>query len=81
MSYIIEMPNIQCQYDVSVGDGGKWYVTRYDNAYRKGGQYCTEYEHAYGFSNKASACKWALKDAKQIELWELAHNGEKVETQ
>jgi len=78
--YKMDMPNIGCIYYVCLGDGGKWFVIRYEDAYRDGGQFCNEYEHTYGFSNKASACKWVLKDAKQIASWEEAHN-EKVETQ
>jgi hypothetical protein len=76
--YKINMPDIQCIYYVCMGDGGKWFVIRYEDAYRNGGQDCREYEHAYGFSNKASACKWVLKDAKQIASWDSTLD-EKVE--
>ena len=76
--YKINMTDIECIYYVSMGEGNKWYVTRYEDAYRNGGQNCREYEHAYGFSNKASACKWVLKDAKQIASWDSTLD-EKVE--
>jgi hypothetical protein len=67
----IDAPEINGHYEITKGDNAKWYVTRYANEFRNGGQDCTEFEHPVGYSRASSAKRWIEKDRnnnREIEL-------------
>lgn len=60
---------INIGYSNHVEDKGtppKWYVLRFWDYSRNGGQETKEYEHDFGFATKAGAIKWAHNNARKI---------------
>ena len=79
MEHQIDCPEISGFYLIdaapnSNGTDYKWYVVRYEDIFRNGGQDTKEYEHQYGFASKAGAIKWANKDAQKIREWNTKWN-------
>ena len=66
MEISIPAPAIDGEYVISKGDNKKWYITRYANCYRNGGQDTEEYEHPNSFSRTSSAKRWVQNNLKQI---------------
>ena len=60
--YEMEAPDIEGVYDIIEGLDGKYYVMRYSDFNRNGGQDAQEYEHDKPFSTLAGAKKWAERD-------------------
>jgi HK97 family phage prohead protease len=61
----MDAPDIEGVYDVIEGLDGKFYVTRYSDFNRNGGQNAQEYEHDKPFASLAAAKKWVEKDYAQ----------------
>ena len=61
----MDAPDIEGVYDVVEGLDGKFYVSRYSDYNRNGGQDAQEYEHDKPFSTLAAAKKWVEKDYAQ----------------
>lgn len=66
MEICISAPAIHGEYVISKGDNKKWYITRYANCYRNGGQNTEEYEHESPFTRSSSAKRWIQNDLKRI---------------
>jgi len=70
----IDCPEIRGSYYINVGADSKWYVVRYEDCYRNGGQDTKEYEYKYGFASKSGAIRWANRDAQKITEWNTKWN-------
>jgi hypothetical protein len=66
MDICIPAPAIDGQYVITKGDNKKWYITRYADCYRNGGQNANEYEHETGYGRSSSAKRWVANDLKRI---------------
>ena len=66
MKYEIDAPDIDGMYIIGTGVDGKYYVTRFSDCYRNGGQNQTEYEHSFAFGSRFAAQRWAVKDLERI---------------
>jgi hypothetical protein len=66
MEISIPAPAIDGEYVITKGDNKKWYITRYGNCFKNGGQNAEEYEHETAYSRSSSAKRWVANDLKRI---------------
>ena len=62
----MEADEIHGQYSIGMGDDGKYYITRIDDAFREGGQYANETEYPDAFNSLDEAKKFAENDYRGI---------------
>jgi HK97 family phage prohead protease len=65
VGYEMDAPDIEGVYEIQEGLDGKFYVVRYSDGNRNGGQNMGIYEHDKPFSTLAAAKKWSEKDYAQ----------------
>lgn len=64
--HTIDAPEISGYYFVSLGGDKQWYVTRFTDCYRNGGQNATDTEIEQSFATQDLAKEWVKEDLRQI---------------